>query len=100
MFEEDYYPVGDSGLMVRSDYSGWGWMHLILGVVVACAGVALTRGETWARIVAVMVAVLSAIINLAFMSAYPIWSVIMITIDILMIYAVTVHGDRDSLEGY
>jgi hypothetical protein len=50
--------------------------------------------------VAVVVAVVSAIINLAFMSAYPIWSVIMITIDILIIYAVTVHGDRDSLEGY
>ena len=43
---------------------------------------------------------MSSIINLAFMSAYPIWSVIMITVYILVIYAVTVHGDRDSLEGY
>ena len=75
-------------------------MHLLLGIVVACAGVALTRGATWARIVAVVVAVISAIINLAFMSAYPMWSVIMITIDFLIIFAVTVHGDRNSLEGY
>ena len=100
LFEEDYYAVGDNGLMLEVDYSGWGWVHLILGVVVAFAGFALTRGETWARIVAVVVAVLSSIVNLAFMSAYPIWSVIMITICFFVIYAVTVHGDRNSLEGY
>ena len=100
LFEEDYYAVGDSGLMVSVDYSAWGWVHLIYGVIVAAAGFALTRGETWARIVAVVAAVLSMLLNLAFMSAYPIWSVIMITICVLVIYAVTVHGGRDSLEGY
>ena len=100
LFQEDYYSVGSSGLMVEVDYNGWGWTHLILGVVAAFAGFALTRGETWARIVAVVVSVLSAIVNLAFMNAHPLWSVIMITICILTIYAVTVHGDRNSLEGY
>ena len=100
LFEEDYFAVGDSGLMVTVDYSAWGWTHLILGLVVVAAGVALTRGETWARIVAVVVAVVSAVTNLAFMSAYPIWSVIMITVDFLIIFAVTAHGDRNSLEGY
>ena len=100
LFQEDYYAVGTSGLMLEVDYSGWGWVHLISGVVAACAGFALTRGETWARVVAVVVAVLSMLVNLAFMSAYPIWSVIMITICFFVIYAVTVHGDRNSLEGY
>jgi hypothetical protein len=100
LFDEDYYAVGSNGLMLEVDYNGWGWTHLILGVVVACAGFALTRGETWARIVAVVVAVVSSIVNLAFMSAYPIWSVIMITMCFFVIYAVTVHGDRNSLEGY
>jgi hypothetical protein len=100
LFESDYFYVGESGLMVEVDYTAWGWVHLLLGILIACAGFALTSGATWARLVAVVVAVVSAVINLAFMSAYPIWSVIMITIDILIIYAVTVHGDRDSLEGY
>jgi hypothetical protein len=100
LFEEDYFLVGKSGLMVSVDYTAWGWVHLIFGLVVAGAGVALTRGETWARIVAVIVAVVSAITNVAFMSAYPIWSVIMIMLDFLIIFAVTVHGDRNSLEGY
>jgi hypothetical protein len=86
--------------MISVDYNAWGWVHLLLGVVAVFAGFALTRGATWARIVAVAVAVVSAVTNVAFMSAYPIWSVIMIAINILVIFAVTAHGDRDSIEGY
>src|SRR5688500_10539678 len=70
IFEEEYYAVGDKGLMISVDYSAWGWVHLILGAVMVFAGFALTRGATWARIVAVVVAVLSALTNVAFMSAY------------------------------
>ena len=100
IFDEDYYQVGDNGLMIEVDYTAWGIVHLCLGIVIAAAGLALNQGATWARVVVVVMAVVSAITNVAFMSAYPIWSVIMITINILVIYAVTVHGDRDSLEGY
>jgi hypothetical protein len=100
LFEEDYYAVGDSGLLVSVNYNTWGWVHLLFGILAICAGVALTSGATWARITAVAIAVISAMLNLAFMSAYPLWSVIMIAIDFLVIYAVTVHGDPASLEGY
>jgi hypothetical protein len=99
IFQEDYFLVGEAGLMVEVDYTAWGWTHLLLGIIVACAGVALTMGATWARIVAVAVAVMSMLTNLAFMSAYPLWSVIMIAVNILVIYAVTVHGDPKSLKG-
>ena len=100
VFEEQYFQVGESGLMVSVDYNTWGWTHVLLGVLVAAAGLALTSGATWARIVAVVVAAVSSILNLAFLSAYPIWSALMIVIDVLVIYAVTVHGDPNSLEGY
>ncbi|MDX6324546.1 MAG: hypothetical protein QOK15_900, partial [Nocardioidaceae bacterium] len=50
------------------------------------------RGQMWARIVAVAVAFLSCLVNIAFLSAYPIWSTIMIAIDVLVIWAVMVHG--------
>jgi len=100
LFESDYYAVGDKGLMVEVNYNAWGWAHILFGVLAAFAGFALTRGETWARIVTVVVAILSMMVNLAFMSAYPIWSVIMIVICFFVIYAVIVHGNRDSLEGY
>jgi len=100
LFQEDYFFVGESKLMVQVDYTAWGVVHLVLGIVIVFAGFALTRGATWARIVAVVVAVLSAIVNLGFMSAYPLWSAIMIAVDILVIFAVVAHGDPESLETY
>ena len=92
LFKDDYFLVHKSGLVVSVDYTTWGWVHLILGIVVLMAGFALFAGKLWARIVAVIVALFSAILNLAFTSAYPLWSAIMIAVDILVIYAVTAHG--------
>ena len=93
LFEEDYFLVTQSGLVISADFTTWGWTHLILGAVVAVAGGALFSGATWARVVCVVIALLSSIVNLAFLSAYPLWSGIMIAVDILVIYAVTAHGD-------
>jgi hypothetical protein len=95
LFKDEYYLVGKSGLVVNVDYTAWGWVHIILGVVVALAGAALFTGAMWARIVAVLLAMFSAVTNLAFMSSYPLWSAIMIGVDILVIYAVTAHGGGD-----
>ena len=92
LFQDSYYLVGKSGLTVHVDYTTWGWVHLIGGIIVVAAGIALFAGQTWARAVAVIVAMVSAIVNIGFLSAYPIWSVMMITIDVLVIWALTVHG--------
>lgn len=96
LVNEDYFLVTQSGLVVDADFTTWGWTHLILGTLVAAAGVSLFAGAAWARVVAVVVAMLSAVLNLAFLSAYPLWSAIMITVDVLIIYAVTAHGDAAS----
>lgn len=93
IFEDDYFLVTQGGLIIDTDYTAWGWTHLILGALVALAGAGLFTGAMWARVVAVVLAGLSAIVNLAFLSAYPLWSAIMIAIDILVIYAVTTHGN-------
>ena len=92
LFKDEYFLVGANGLTVDVDYTAWGWAHLIGGVVVALAGMALFTGRTWARVVGVVVAMLSAVINIAFLAAYPVWSTIMIAIDVIVIYALTAHG--------
>lgn len=92
LFEDTYYLVGQEGLVVRVDYTTWGWVHTILGAVVILAGIALLAGQLWARIVAIILAFVSALVNIAFLGAYPIWSITMIAIDVLVIYAVTMHG--------
>jgi hypothetical protein len=78
--------------VINLDYTAWGWIHVILGVVVLVAGIYLLQGSMVARVIAMVVAMLSAIGNLLVISAYPIWSVIVIAVDVLVIYAVTVHG--------
>jgi hypothetical protein len=85
---------GPKGNVINLDYTAWGWINLILGVVVLAAGMALLTGAIWASVVALILAVLSAVGNLLTIGAYPIWSVIVITLDVLVIYAITVHGDE------
>lgn len=98
LFQDEYFLVGKDGLVVTADYTAWGWTHIIIGAVIAAAGAALFSGALWARIIAVVVALLSSIMNLAFLSAYPLWSGIMIALDILVIYAVTAHGNFSKPE--
>jgi hypothetical protein len=83
---------GPRGNVINLDYTAWGWIHLIVGIVVVLAGLGLFTGSVWASVVAVVVAVLSAVANLFVIGAYPVWSVIVIALDVLVIYAVTVHS--------
>lgn len=94
LFKDEYYLVGSKGLTVNIDYTTWGWTHLLLGIVVVLAGAALMAGQMWARVTAVFLAFLSAIVNIGFLAAYPVWSSLMIGFDVLVIWAVIVHGDE------
>ena len=76
------------------DITQWGWIHLIIGAVMVLAGIGLFSGRMVARIVGVIVASLSLIANFAFIPAYPLWALIVITIDVLVIWALTAHGNE------
>lgn len=91
LLKNSYFLVRNDALVVF-DYTTWGWIHLLLGIVILMAGTAVINGRTWGRVVAVILAIVSVIANFVFIQAYPIWSIIAITIDILIIYAITVHG--------
>jgi hypothetical protein len=80
--------------VVNVNFNAWGWTHLIIGVVAILTGLGVLAGNTVARIVGVAVAVLSAIVNLGFISAYPVWSTLIIALDVVVIYAIIVHGDE------
>jgi hypothetical protein len=91
IFENEFY-VPTRNYLFQFDATSWGWIHLILGLVVAFAGWGLFSGRTWARTVAIFLAVLSAIANFAFIPWYPFWSLLIITLDIFVIWAVAAHG--------
>ncbi len=92
LFKDEYFLVAPSGLAVDVDFTAWGWTHLIGGIVVLVAGICVLAGQVWARAVGVLVAAASAIANVAFLAAYPLWSLIMIALAIVIIMALTVHG--------
>jgi hypothetical protein len=91
IFKSNYYLVGEKGLVVFN-FTTWGWIDLVLGIIILLAALELLRGATWARVVAVFLAVLSFAANMAFINAYPLWSITMMVVDALVIYALTVHA--------
>lgn len=92
IFNADYFLVLSTELVVSVNYTAWGWVHLIAGILIVLAGFGVLTGQTWARIVGVVLAGISAILNIGFLAAYPVWSVIMIALNVLVIYALCVHG--------
>ena len=92
IFDRGYYLVGPEGLVVNVDYTAWGWLHVGIGVIALAAGLGLMVGNMFARVVGVIVAIVSAVVNLAFIAAYPVWSTILIAVDVIVIYAIVVHG--------
>ena len=92
LFQDEYFLVAKSGLTIHVDYTTWGWVHLILGIIIALTGFALFTGAVWARALGVVIVMISAVVNIGFLAAYPIWSVLMIAVDILVIWALIVHG--------
>lgn len=93
LLNDTFYAIKDTTLIVF-DITTWGWIHLALGIFLLCTGVALFNGSNWARVVAVLLVSLNFIVQFAFIGAYPIWSVIIMMLDLIVIYALTVHGDE------
>lgn len=91
LVNDEFYVVTQEWVF-QFDITTWGWVHLILGVVIALAGMALFSGAVWARTLGVIIATISAIANFAFLPWYPIWAIVMITVDVFVIWALTVHG--------
>lgn len=92
LFNDGFYVVQPSGLVIDVDYNTWGWTHLITGGLVIAIGLGLFSGNIVARVMGVIIASLSAIVNLAFIEAAPVWSTLVIAMDVIVIYSIMVHG--------
>jgi hypothetical protein len=92
LFKDEYYLVRPSGLIVQVDYTTWGWVLLVFGILLVLVGYGVAVGQTWARVSGVILACLNAVVNLGFISAYPLWIVLVISLDVIVVYALIVHG--------
>ena len=91
ILEDEFYVVTQDWILAF-DVTTWGWVHLILGVVILLAGFFLFTGALWARIVGVIVALFAGLAAFAWLPYYPIWAVIFIVISIVVIWALIAHG--------
>jgi hypothetical protein len=93
LFDRAYFTFRTNRLLAIHDYAPWGWVHLAGGLLAVAAGAGiLWGGHRWARIAGVVVAALSAVVNLGFLAATPVWSTLLIALDVVAIFALTVHG--------
>jgi hypothetical protein len=74
-----------------TNVSAWGWVHLVLGVVIVVAGFNVMGGRTWARAVGIAVAAVSAIDSFLFIPHHAVWSILIIALDVSVIWALSVY---------
>jgi hypothetical protein len=91
LFNDDFYVVGQKWVF-EFDLTTWGWIHLIVGSGIAVAGFFVLNGAVWARVVGIGVAGINAVLNFMWLPYYPIWSLLIIALDVLVIWALSVHG--------
>jgi len=83
--------VTTPGYVYAYDLTTWGWIHLLLGVLIGFAGVAVLRGQTWGRVTGMVMAGVSLIANFMFIPHYPVWSIVIIALDVAIIWALAVY---------
>lgn len=91
IFKQHFYVVG-TNYLYKINVSAWGWINLILGLLLAVAGFFLLSGALWARIVGIIAAALVVIANFLWLPYYPVWSIILIAASVLVIWALAMHG--------
>jgi hypothetical protein len=86
LVQDNFYAVPRS-YPFSTDATVWGWTHIIFGTLMTAAGIYLFVGKLWARLIGIAVAILSAISNFLFIPYYPIWSILILVLDVLVIWA-------------
>ncbi len=91
---EDELFVVTENYILDFDVTTWGWIHLLLGLLVIFGGYALLAGRTWGRILGLILATVSAIVNFMWIPYYPFWSILMIALAVWVIWALTSRWDQ------
>ena len=91
ILEDEFFVVGRN-YAYELDATAWGWLHLIYGVILIFAGYGVFNGATWARIVGITLAAISAVGNFFFIPYQPVWAILIIALDVLVIAALVAYN--------
>jgi hypothetical protein len=98
IFDDQFFVV-TRNYVFDLDVTAWGWIHTLLGLLLVFAGWGIFSGATWARATGMVLAGLSAIANFFFIPYYPVWSIAIIALDVLVIWALSVWDSREARAG-
>ncbi len=96
LVNDDFY-VATKNYLFKFDATSWGWIHLIIGILVLLAGFGLFSGAVWARTVGVIMGLVAALAGFAWLPWYPFWAILIVVASVAVIWALTAHG-RDISE--
>ena len=85
--DEVFLVAGD--YLYSIDLTTWGWIHLVVGAIAVVVGLCVLYGQAWARATGILVAVVSAVAHFAWLPHFPVWSMLVITIDVLVVWALS-----------
>ncbi len=93
LFKNDIL-VGTPNYVFAFDTTAWGWIHMIFGLILIVTGLLIVAGKLVGRIFGIIVAGISAILNFTSLPYYPVWSVVLIAIDVLIIWALATDSTK------
>jgi hypothetical protein len=88
------FATSDRIVVATTNMAAWGWVQLAIGLLVLAVGFSVLHGSTWARVIAVFLAGAAFLVNIAFIGVFPLWSIVAMIVDVVVIYALIVHGDE------
>jgi hypothetical protein len=88
----DKFYLATPNYIFEYDVTAWGWVHMLAGIVLAVAGYGILAGHLWGRVIGIIVALLSAVANFLFIPHYPVWSILLVTLDVAVIWALCVYS--------
>jgi hypothetical protein len=92
LLNDDIY-VRTPSYVYGFDLTVWGWVHLVFGLVLVLTGISVVRGQTWARWVGIALVALNLIANFMFIPYYPVWSLLIVALDVAVIWGLAVYRD-------
>jgi hypothetical protein len=96
LFNDEYFAVRGGELLIL-DFTTWGVITLIWGSLLVAAGLGLLSGRGGARVFAIVVVFINMLLQIAFLAVYPIWSAIIIALQVFVLYALTAKWDEVKL---
>jgi uncharacterized membrane protein len=95
IFDDEFYVVARN-YTFDLDTTAWGWIHLLLGILLVVTGFGLFSRQAWAGVTAIFLAMLTAVENFFFIPYYPFWSILVIALSVWVIWALTRPGATET----